>query len=177
MSGEVGTAAKGRIPERVDYFCGKSRPVDESILPGRKGQKWATGPQGPVLDGKTVYAHPGKFNEILHQVRTNEVYFSLSKGERETYKIGDVLEIEKGTYKGGSDVVPDASYMDESGEEVYIETDCGSYTGKQVRDKVNSFGGKKTIWVCTAGRKNFLYKHGARGKFFTYPTAGLGRIG
>lgn len=143
-----------------------------------KGKKWAIGPEGPGLDRSIVFTHPGKSNEIIHQVRTNDVYYRLSESERTTYRIGDVIEIERKTYKGGGGVeVPDAAYVSDEGEEVYVETDCGSYTGRQVRDKVKSFGGTKTIWVCPVGRKNFLRRHGARGEFFTYSTSGEGRVG
>lgn len=165
----------GYVKELVIY-AEKSGQWMKTYCLDAKGKKWATGPQGPSLSGKTVFTHPGKFNEILHQVRTNEVYYRLAAGERETYRIGDVLEKERGTYKGGQDAVPDASYTSASGEEIYIEADCGSYTGKQVRDKVSSFADKKTIWVCPAGRKNFLYRHGARGEFSTYSTGGQGRV-
>lgn len=134
-----------------------------------KGKRWATGPEGPGLDKKIVFSHHGKRNEILHQVRTNEVYFRLSESEKSTWRTGDAMEIELGVFRGGTDeMVPDASYMNETGEEVYVETDCGSYTGKQVEAKVTSFGDKETIWVCPEGRNNFLYKHGARGDFVIY---------
>jgi len=138
---------------------------------GDKGKKWATGPECG-LDKKTVFTHPGKSNEILHQVRTNSVYYRLSSNERATYKIGDVIEIERKVYKGGGGVeVPDATFVNDKGDEVYVEADTGSYTGKQVKQKVSSFGDKKTIWVCPAGRKSFLARHGANGEFFTYSTA------
>ncbi len=141
----------------------------------KEGKKWATGPEGG-LDRKKVFTDPGKSNEILHQVRTNEVYYRLSESERLTYKIGDVIEIERKIYKGGGGIeVPDAVYINDDGEEVYIETDCGSYTAKQVREKVRSFKGKKTIWVCPENRKSFLRKHGAEGEYFTYTIKG-GRV-
>lgn len=132
-----------------------------------KGKKWATGPEGPGLDWKKVFCHPGKSNEILHQVRTNEVYYRLDLNERATFKIGDVIEIEKKTYKGNGGIeVPDALYISDSGEEVYVETDVGHYTAAQVRSKAACFGETKTIWVCPGSRKGFLVKHGAKGKFF-----------
>ncbi|OPX92605.1 MAG: hypothetical protein A4E53_00396 [Pelotomaculum sp. PtaB.Bin104] len=142
-----------------------------------KGRRFVTGPEGTGLDRRTVFIHPGKFDEILHQVRTNEVYYQLSESEQLTYKIGDVIEIERETYRGGGAGVPDASYISDEGEEVYVETDCGSYTGKQVREKVRSFKGKDTVWVCPAGREGFLANHGAKGEFFTYLTSGQGRVG
>lgn len=97
------------------------------------------------------------------------MYFKLSEKERTTYRIGDVIEIERKVYKGGGGVeIPDASFISNNGDEVYVETDTGSYTGKQVESKVNSFGDKRTIWVCPDGRKGFLERHGAKGEFFTY---------
>ena len=141
-----------------------------------KGKKWAIGPECG-MDRKTVFTHPGKFNEILHQVRTNEIYYRLSESERATYKIGDVMEMEQEAYRGGGAGIPDASYISDKGNEVYVEADCGSYTAKQVREKADSFKGKNTVWVCPVGRKGFLIRHGARGEFFTYSTAGQGRVG
>ena len=136
-----------------------------------KGKRWATGPECG-LDRKKVFTNPGKSNEILHQIRTNEIYYRLSEGARATYKIGDVIEIEKKVYKGGGGVkVPDASFIDDEGKEVYVEADVGSYTAKQVREKVRSFGGTKTIWICPTGRKGYLKRHGARGEFFAYSIA------
>jgi hypothetical protein len=133
-----------------------------------KGKRWATGPQGPGLDRSVVFTHPGKSNEVVHQVRTNQVYFQLSGDEKATWRIGDALEIENGVYAGGSDMVPDASYIGDEGEEVYVETDCGKYTPSQIREKVSAFAGKKTVWVCPAGREDTMARHGARGEFYTY---------
>lgn len=162
----------------------KAGLVKEQTIPGEKagqylkvfcldekGKKWASGPECG-LDRKTVFSHPGKLNEILHQVRTNEVYYRLSDSEKETYKIGDVIEIERKSYKGGGGIeIPDASFINGEGDEVYVEADVGRYTAKQVKGKVSSFGDKKTIWVCPASRKGFLTRHGAKGEFFTYSTA------
>lgn len=141
------------------------------------GKRWAIGPEGPGLDRREVFTRPDKFSEVVHQIRTNKVYFTLSKTEKETWRIGDVLEKDFKTWEKGSPKVPDAMFVNDKGEEVYVEADCGSYTAKQVREKAGSFGDKKTIWVCPAGRKGFLIKHGARGEFFTYSTAGQGRVG
>ncbi len=134
-----------------------------------KGKRWATGPEGPGLDKSIVFINPGKANEVVHQIRTNDVYFRLTESERGTWRIGDALEIENSTYKGNTGyVVPDASYVSNEGEDVFVEADCGKYTAKQIREKVAGFAGKKTVWVCPAGRENTLARHGARGEFFTY---------
>lgn len=133
-----------------------------------KGKKWATGPEGG-FDKKAVFTHPGKFGEILHQIRTNEIYYRLTEKERSTWKIGDVIEAERGVYKGGGGIeTPDASYISDGGDEIYVETDVGCYTSRQVKEKADSFGDKKNIWVCPENRRGFLIKHGARGEFFTY---------
>ncbi|CCO08848.1 replication-relaxation family protein [Desulforamulus hydrothermalis] len=131
-----------------------------------KGRREVCGPAG--LDKADVFITHGKQNEILHQVRTNQVYFRLSKTERETYKIGDLLEKVRGGRRAGGAEAPDAAYTSDEGEEIYIETDTGQYTGKQVKSKVASFAGKKVVWVCPQNRVNFLQKHGARGEFLTY---------
>ncbi|TYO94515.1 replication-relaxation family protein [Desulfallas thermosapovorans] len=134
-----------------------------------KGKRWATGPEGPGLDKNIVFTHPGKANEIVHQVRTNDVYFQLSDNEKATWRIGDALEIEHGVYAGGTGMtVPDAAYTGDDGEEIYVETDCGKYTPTQIRDKVAGFGDKKVVWVCPAGREQTLVRHGAAGDFVTY---------
>ncbi|AEF95042.1 hypothetical protein Desca_2203 [Desulfotomaculum nigrificans CO-1-SRB] len=133
-----------------------------------KGRREVCGPDG--LDKDNVFITHGKQNEILHQVRTNQVYFRLSKTEKETYKIGDLLEKERGGGRraaGGAEV-PDAAYTSDEGEEIYVEADTGQYTGKQVKSKVSSFLGKKVVWVCPQNRENFLRKHGATGEFLTY---------
>lgn len=133
----------------------------------KKGRNEICGPAGPDKD--SVFITHGKQDEILHQVRTNEVYLGLSETEKETYKIGDLLEVERGTYQGGGGVkVPDAAYTSEDGEEIYVETDTGQYTGGQVRDKVDSFGNVKTFWVCPRNRVRFLQSHGATGTFMSY---------
>lgn len=140
----------------------------------KKGKRWATGPEGG-FDSKYVFANPGKYDEILHQVRTNEVYLMLTENEKATWKIGDVLEIELGTARKGSDVcVPDAVFSNESGSLVYVEADTGCYTASQIRERAAAFSGIKgikTIWTCPTGRKGFLIRHGARGKFITYSVA------
>lgn len=132
-----------------------------------KGRREVCGPEG--LDKGDVFVTHGKQNEILHQVRTNEVYFHLSKTEKETYKIGDLLEKNRGGQWAASGAeVPDAAYTSDEGEEIYIETDTGQYNGKQVKSKVKSFLGKKVLWVCPQNRENFLKRHGAKGEFRTY---------
>lgn len=133
-----------------------------------KGKRWVTSPEGPGLDRSVVFTHPGKSNEVVHQVRTNDVYFRLSDSEKATWRIGDALEIENGVYAGGGDLVPDASYTGEEGGEVYVETDCGKYTPAQIREKVAGFAGKSVVWVCPAGREQTLARHGAAGEFVTY---------
>jgi len=136
-----------------------------------KGKKWATGPEGGH-DPKKVFTHPGKSDEILHQVRTNEIYFRLSNSEKATWRIGDVIELERKTFRGGGGIeVPDASYISDEGDEIFVEADIGCYTSKQVRKKADSFADKKVLWVCPENRKSFLIKHGARGEFFTYGLA------
>ncbi|WP_242868719.1 replication-relaxation family protein [Desulfotomaculum copahuensis] len=139
-----------------------------------KGKRWATSPEGPGLDRSIVFIHPGKSNEVIHQIRTNQVYFRLSESEKATWRIGDALEIEHGVFKGGSGMeVPDASYTSETGEEILVETDCGKYTPTQIKEKVSGFAGRKTVWVCPAGREFTLTKYGAQGEFLTYhPGAG-----
>ena len=87
------------------------------------------------------------------------------------------MEIEQETSKGGGGLeVPDASYVSDEGNEIYVETDVGCYTSRQIMEKADSFQGKRTIWVCPEGRKGFLIAHGARGKFFVY-TEGRGKMG
>jgi DNA-binding Lrp family transcriptional regulator len=139
----------------------------------KAGKKWATGPEGPGLDRSIVFSSAGKSSEICHQVRTNDVYFTLSQHERSTWRIGDAIEIEKGVHHfGGGDVaIPDASYETEDGDEIYVETDCGSYTGKQIESKVASFEGHKSLWVCPSGRDKTLIKHGVSGKIRMYLAA------
>jgi hypothetical protein len=100
-----------------------------------KGRRWATGPEGPGLDRSIVFETAGKADEIIHQVRTNDVYFALSKMEQATWRIGDTLEIERGVFQGGGISIPDASYVSDDGGEVLVETDCGSYTAAQIRGK------------------------------------------
>ncbi len=135
----------------------------------KKGKRWATGPEGPGLDRSMVFTHPGKSNEVVHQVRTNDVYFRLSESEKETWRIGDALEIKLGVFRGGGGiVVPDASYTSEAGTKVMVETDCGKYTPAQIKEKVAGFAGKQTVWVCPAGREHTLTKYGAKGEFLTY---------
>ncbi|OPX85781.1 MAG: hypothetical protein A4E53_03376 [Pelotomaculum sp. PtaB.Bin104] len=139
----------------------------------KTGKRWANSPEGAGLDRSIVFIHPGKSDEIIHQVRTNQVYFRLSDKEKATWRIGDALEIELGVFKGRSGVVvPDASYESDSGEEILVETDCGKYTPRQIKEKATAFSGKKTIWVCPAGRERTLAKHGAKGEFITYKVAG-----
>lgn len=134
-----------------------------------KGKRWATGPEGPGLDGSIVFTSPGKVDEVVHQVRTNDVYFRLTESEKATWRIGDALEIEHGVFAGGAGmVVPDASYVSDEGGEVFVETDCGKYTPAQIREKVAGFAGKRTIWVCPAGREHTLARYGAAGEFVTY---------
>lgn len=136
-----------------------------------KGRKEACGPVGLIKDN--VFVHPGKLNEILHQVRTNNVYYTLSANERETYRIGDLIEKERGVSRGGGGVeVPDASYVSDDGNEIFVEADTGQYNSRQVRKKVSSFGDTKTVWVCPENRARFLQRHGARGEFLTYRVAG-----
>ncbi|SHJ19219.1 Replication-relaxation [Desulfofundulus thermosubterraneus DSM 16057] len=139
---------------------------------GHQGKEWATGPEGG-FDSKKVFTHPGKWDEILHQVRTNEIYYRLSPTERDTFRIGDVIEVEREYYKGSGGIeIPDAAYVSDSGEEIYVEADVGHYTSAQVRAKAASFEGTRTIWVCPAGRERFLQRHGARGEFFTHALLG-----
>ncbi|AGL01120.1 replication-relaxation family protein [Desulfoscipio gibsoniae] len=133
-----------------------------------KGKRWATGPDGPGLDRSIVFTHPGKANEVVHQVRTNDIYFNLSGSERASWRIGDALEIENKVYAGGGDIVPDASYVSDEGGEVFVETDCGKYTPAQIREKVAGFSDKEVVWVCPAGREQTLAKYGAAGEFVTY---------
>jgi len=133
-----------------------------------KGKRWATGPDGPGLDRSIVFETAGKADEIIHQVRTNDVYFTLSKMEQATWRIGDALEIEHGVFQGGGAMVPDASYIAGDGGEVLIETDCGSYTAAQIREKVAAFSGKKSVWICPAGRDRTLRRYGVAGEIRTY---------
>lgn len=134
-----------------------------------KGKNWAAGPEGPGIDRKMIFSNPGKENEIIHQIRTNQVYFTLSDSEKSTWIIGDALEIKHNSHKGNKEEFPDASYSSDSdGEEVFVETDCGKYNAKQIRQKVAAFTGKKTIWVCPDGREKTLIRHGAKGDFFRY---------
>jgi hypothetical protein len=145
---------------------GISLPV---IHLANKGKRWATGPDGPGLDRSIVFETAGKADEIIHQVRTNDVYFTLSKMEQATWRIGDALEIEQGVFQGGSNAsIPDASYVADDGGEVLVETDCGSYTAAQIREKVTSFSGKRSVWICPAGRDRTLRRYGVAGEIRTY---------
>jgi hypothetical protein len=134
-----------------------------------KGKHWATGPEGPGLDRSIVFETAGKADEIIHQIRTNDVYFTLSETEQATWRIGDALEIEQGVFQGGSNTsVPDASYAADDGDIVLVETDCGSYTATQIKDKVATFSGKKSVWLCPAGRDTTLRRHGVTGEIRTW---------
>jgi hypothetical protein len=138
-----------------------------------KSKRWATGPEGPGLDRSIVFETAGKADEIIHQVRTNDAYFTLSKTEQATWRIGDALEIEHGVFQGGSNAsIPDASYVADDGGEVLIETDCGSYTAVQIREKVAAFSDKKSIWICPAGRDMTLRRYGVAGEIRTYQPGG-----
>ncbi|MGI9860069.1 replication-relaxation family protein [Moorella naiadis] len=135
----------------------------------RMGKRWATGPEGPFLDPAVVFVNPGKVDEVIHQVRTNAIYFRLSEAERATWRVGDVIELEGGSYRGSTGVeAPDAAYIAADGTEVFVETDTGNYTPTQIASKVRSFGNKKTIWVCPAGRQKTLRRYGAKGEFCIY---------
>lgn len=132
-----------------------------------KGRNKVCGPAGLIKDN--VFVYPGKLNEILHQVRTNNAYYALSDNEKKTYRIGDLIEKERGVNRGGGGVeVPDASYVSDDGYEVFVEADTGQYNARQVREKVASFGNVKTIWVCPSKRIGFLQRHGAVGIFMPY---------
>ncbi len=134
-----------------------------------KGKRWATGPEGPGLDRSIVFETAGKADEIIHQVRTNDVYFTLSKTEQATWRIGDALEIERGVFQGGNNAsIPDACYVADDGGEVLVETDCGSYTAAQIREKVAAFAGNKSVWICPAGRDRTLRHYGVAGEIRTY---------
>jgi hypothetical protein len=134
-----------------------------------KGRKWAISPSGPGLDRSIVFASSGKSNEVVHQVRTNDCYYTLSEHEQATWRIGDQLEIEQGVFRGGRNVaIPDASYKSDTGDEIFVETDCGSYTGRQIEGKVTAFNGHKSIWICPEGRSKTLVRHGVIGEIRTY---------
>jgi hypothetical protein len=133
-----------------------------------KGKRLVTGPEGPGLDRSIVFETAGKADEIAHQVRTNDAYFTLSETEQATWRIGDALEIEHGVFQGGGVMVPDALYITDDGGEVLIETDCGSYTASQIGEKVASFSGKKSVWICPAGRDRTLRRYGVAGEIRTY---------
>lgn len=127
-----------------------------------KGKKWATSPEGPGLDVSIVFASPGKINEIAHQIRTNDIYFTLSLGERDSWRIGDALEIEHNAYaKGNSYVAPDASFFNNNGKEIYIETDIGNYRSSQIKAKVGAYRGKNVTWLCPEYREKTLRRYGA----------------
>ncbi len=135
----------------------------------KKGKHWATGPEGPGLDRNIIFETAGKADEIIHQVRTNDVYFTLSNTEKATWRIGDALEIVHGVFQGDSNAsVPDALYIADNGVEVLVETDCGSYTAAQIREKVAAFSGKNSVWICPAGRDRALRQHGVTGEIRTY---------
>jgi len=151
----------------------KAGYIREAAIQAERPGRWMKIYCLDVRGKKFVFTHPGKSDEILHQVRTNEIYYRLTEKERSTWKIGDVIEVERGIHKGGGGIeTPDASFVSDEGNEVYVEADVGCYTSKQIREKANSFTGKKVVWICPEGRKGFLLKHGARGKFFTYSVTG-----
>jgi DNA-binding Lrp family transcriptional regulator len=163
--------------EKAGYIASQTVQGDqpgasiEIFYLANKGKRWATGPDGPGLDRSIVFETAGKADEIIHQVRTNDVYFTLSKTEQATWRIGDALEIERGVFQGGGVMVPDALYIaGDGGEvlEVLIETDCGSYTAAQIREKIAAFSGKKSVWICPSGRDRTLRHYGVAGEIRTY---------
>jgi hypothetical protein len=134
-----------------------------------KGRRWATGPDGPGLDRSIIFETAGKADEIIHQIRTNNVYFTLSETEQATWRIGDALEIEQDVFNGGTNAsVPDVFYVADDGGEVLVETDCGSYTAAQIKEKVAAFAGKNSVWICPAGRDMALRRYGVAGEIRTY---------
>ncbi len=161
--------------EKAGYFASQTVQSDqpgasiEVFHLASKGRRWVTGPEGPGLDRNIIFETAGKADEIVHQVRTNDVYFTLLEIEKATWRIGDALEIEHGVFQGGSDTsIPDASYVADDGGEMLIETDCGSYTAAQIREKVAAFAGKKSVLICPAGRDRTLRRYGVAGEIRTY---------
>jgi len=136
-----------------------------------KGKRWATSSEGLGMNKDIVFIHPGKENEIIHQIRTNQIYFELSKDEKRTWIIGDAIEVGHKSSRSSNSFnseIPDACFTNNTGESIFVETDCGKYTGKQIREKVSSFAGQKTIWVCPVGREQTLINHGVDGEFNLY---------
>ncbi len=102
--------------EKTGYIASQTVQGDQSGASmkvfhlAKRGKHWATEPEGPGLDRSIVFETAGKADEIIHHVRTNDAYFTLSETEKATWRIGDALEIEHGVFQGGSNAsIPDAS--------------------------------------------------------------------
>lgn len=124
--------------------------------PGLDVQVYHLTPKGCRQAGApTMFALPGKENEIVHQIRANQVYFSLSDQERATWVVGDVLE-------SFGKQAPDAKYISEDGEAIYVEADTGHYKRRQVAEKLKAWKNIRQVWVCPSGRQGFLRRCGVR---------------
>lgn len=93
---------------------------------------------------------------MVHQIRANDIYFSLSEIEKATWVIGDVLEKTTGRQ------APDASYVSDDGEVVHVEVDTGHYKRHQVLEKLGAWSNTRQVWVCPTGREQFLRRCGVR---------------
>lgn len=145
--------------EKAGYLHQATVPAE---TPGRTVDVYYLGEKGRRETGApSLFARGGNLAEAIHQVRANEIYFSLSEKEKATWTIGEVLEAE-------GRKVPDASYVAESGEAVYVEADTGSYKRHHVEEKLRDFGSTSTIWVCPEGREHFLRGCGVAGRIVTY---------
>ena len=79
-------------------------------------------------------------SSLLHYLTTNDYYvYALSDKERATWCIQDDII--------GEDEKPDAIYISNEGEKVFVETETGNYSKQILNRKEVSWRGKRVIWL------------------------------
>ncbi|TDA70188.1 MAG: hypothetical protein D9V47_02120, partial [Clostridia bacterium] len=141
--------------EKAGYLARAVAPPGER--PGNALEAYYLRAKGRRATGAPrLFLTPGNAEEVAHQVRANQVYFELTEEEKATWTVGELLEA-----KGRQ--APDARFVSQDGEVVYVEADTGHYKRHQVLEKLAAWGGTRQVWVCLAGRREgFLRSCGVK---------------
>jgi hypothetical protein len=94
-----------------------------------------------------VYQKSNINRSDFHELLTARAYFEL--GKPTDFRCANQFKNED-VFAGLSVVnrtLPDAVYTDSNGHTVFVESDAGHYTTRQIRDKMSAWGDVKQVWV------------------------------
>jgi len=140
--------------KRLDQLCkvGVLEKVDIN-QPGRgrfKAYQFKTDKIASLFGGKR--AAIGRKRNALHEVITSKIYFA--EGRPKTFIVesnfskeqNELFKLNNPSMTGNNSAIPDAMYIDGSGEIVVVEADSGQYNKTQIRSKQVAWKGFKQVW-------------------------------